>query len=60
MPIPEGEQKLVLDTHIWVWLMEAAPELKSGVRRQIEACTARTRHRGRQHATARRIPWRSS
>ena len=38
MPIPEGEQKLVLDTHVWVWLMEGAPELKSGVRRQIEAC----------------------
>ena len=38
MPKPEAEQRLVLDTHIWIWLMEGAPDLKQGLRRQIEAC----------------------
>jgi len=37
MPMAESGQKLVLDTHVWVWLMEGAPNLKSGLRRRIEA-----------------------
>lgn len=38
MPMPEREPKLVLDTHIWVWLMEGAPDLKPGLRKRLEAC----------------------
>ena len=38
MPTPDSLQRLVLDTHIWVWLMEGASELKPGLRRRIEAC----------------------
>ncbi len=36
MPKPESGQKLLLDTHVWVWLMEGTPDLKPGMRRRIE------------------------
>lgn len=38
MPRPETEHTLVLDTHIWVWLMEGAPDLTPGLRKRVEAC----------------------
>ncbi len=38
MPMPEHGPRLVLDTHIWVWLMEGMADLKSGLRRRIESC----------------------
>ena len=38
MPRPEAQHKLVLDTHIWVWLMEGAADLRSRLRKRIEAC----------------------
>jgi PIN domain nuclease of toxin-antitoxin system len=38
MPKPESAPKLVLDTHIWIWLMEGAPDLKPKLRKRIEAC----------------------
>ena len=37
MPMPEPVRTLVLDTHVWLWLMEGANELKSSVRKHIEA-----------------------
>lgn len=37
MPTPDAGQKLVLDTHVWIWLMEGAPALKPELLRQIEA-----------------------
>jgi len=40
MPIPESGQKLVLDTHIWVWLMEGMADLKPRLRRRIEKCAS--------------------
>ena len=38
MPRPEAQQKLVLDTHIWIWLMEGSPDLRLRLRKRIEAC----------------------
>lgn len=38
MPIPDARQRLLLDTHIWIWLMEGAVDLKPRLRKQIEAC----------------------
>lgn len=38
MPTPEPGPRLVLDTHIWVWLMEGKTDLKPGLRRRIESC----------------------
>ena len=37
MPTHKAEQKLVLDTHIWVWLLEGATSLTPNVQRRIEA-----------------------
>lgn len=37
MPTHRTGQKLVLDTHVWVWLMEGVASLKPHVRRRIEA-----------------------
>jgi len=38
MPTPELGPRLVLDTHIWVWLMEGKTDLKPSLRRGIESC----------------------
>ena len=40
MPTPEAIARLLLDTHIWVWLMEGSSDLKPAVRRKLEACAA--------------------
>jgi len=37
MPTHRAGQKLVLDTHVWVWLLEGSTQLKPQVRRRIEA-----------------------
>jgi len=37
MPTHEADQKLVLDTHVWVWLLEGVKNMKPSVRRRIEA-----------------------
>lgn len=37
MPTTEQTEKLVLDTHVWIWLMEGDSSLKGPVRRRIEA-----------------------
>ncbi|MBT7065891.1 MAG: type II toxin-antitoxin system VapC family toxin [Verrucomicrobia bacterium] len=37
MPTHKAGETLVLDTHIWVWLLEGATQLKPVVRRRIEA-----------------------
>jgi len=37
MPTREADQKLVLDTHVWVWLLEGVTDLKASARRRIEA-----------------------
>jgi len=37
MPTTEARRRLVLDTHIWIWLMEGAPDLKPRLRKRIEA-----------------------
>lgn len=34
--MPKPDRKVVLDTHVWVWLMEGSPNLKPGLRRAIE------------------------
>jgi len=36
MPTTEARRRLVLDTHIWIWLMEGMPELKPRLRKRIE------------------------
>jgi PIN domain nuclease of toxin-antitoxin system len=36
MPTSESVGRLVLDTHVWIWLMEGSPKLKPAVRRRIE------------------------
>lgn len=41
MPTPETGPALVLDTHIWVWLMEGSADLKPSVRKRIEGCARR-------------------
>ncbi len=38
MPTHKSDTTLVLDTHIWVWLMEGSQDLKPKLCRQIEAC----------------------
>ena len=38
MPMHEAGPRLVLDTHIWVWLMEGKSDLKPRLRRRIESC----------------------
>jgi PIN domain nuclease of toxin-antitoxin system len=38
MPMPEPGPRLVLDTHIWVWLMEGMADLKPELRSRIESC----------------------
>lgn len=40
MPTPSPGQKLVLDTHVWVWLMEGAPNLRQEVRERITAAAS--------------------
>ena len=37
MPTYRAGQKLVLDTHVWVWLLEGTTSLKPAIRRRIEA-----------------------
>jgi PIN domain nuclease of toxin-antitoxin system len=37
MPTPDAPQRLVLDTHIWIWLMEGAPDLRPRLRKRIDA-----------------------
>lgn len=34
----EDQPRLLLDTHIWIWLMEGKTDLKPALRRQIEGC----------------------
>lgn len=38
MPRPEAGRRLVLDTHIWIWLMEGAPDLKPALRDALDDC----------------------
>lgn len=38
MPMPEPGSRVVLDTHIWVWLMEGHTDLKPRLRSRIESC----------------------
>ena len=38
MPMPEVAPRLLLDTHIWVWLMEGQVDLKPALRHRIESC----------------------
>lgn len=38
MPTTDPGQRLVLDTHIWVWLVEGDPNLRPRLRRRIESC----------------------
>ncbi len=38
MPILEDQSRLLLDTHIWIWLMEGTTDLKPALRCQIDAC----------------------
>ncbi len=37
MPTPEATETLVLDTHVWVWLMQGASELKPALRKRLQA-----------------------
>ena len=36
MPTTENRRKLLLDTHVWIWLMEGNPKLSPAVRKQIQ------------------------
>ncbi len=38
MPTVVDNQMLILDTHVWVWLMEGTRKLKPSVRKQIQKC----------------------
>ncbi len=37
-----NNQMLVLDTHVWIWLMEGNPKLKLSVRNKIDKCIPET------------------
>lgn len=38
MPMLKARQRLALDTHIWIWLMEGTADLKPRLRKRMEAC----------------------
>ena len=36
MPMPDSDDLLILDTHVWIWLMEGSVRLAVPARRRIE------------------------
>ena len=43
MPIAVESQMLILDTHVWIWLMEGNQKLKPSLRKQIQKCVSEDR-----------------
>jgi PIN domain nuclease of toxin-antitoxin system len=36
MPIPDASRLMILDTHVWIWLMEGSERLEKAVRHRIQ------------------------